>query len=67
MNNPLTFPLRVWANLSLFTINPREIFHPSKWNKGYVSRETWSSANTCSGGPHGGRRGGGEEGPSADS
>lgn len=40
MNNSLTFPLHVWVNISLFTINPREIFHPSKWNKGYVSRET---------------------------
>lgn len=48
MNNPLTFTLRVWVSISLFTINPREIFHPSKWNKGYVSRETLSSANTCS-------------------
>ena len=56
MNNPMTFPLRVWVNISLFTINPREIFHPSKWNKGYVSRETLSSANTCSRGQMEGRQ-----------
>lgn len=40
MNNLLTFPLCVWVSLSLFTVNRGAIFHPSKWNQGYVSIET---------------------------
>lgn len=40
MNNRPTFPPCVWVSLSLFTVNRRVIFHPSKWNQGYVSIET---------------------------
>lgn len=40
MNNLLTFPQCVWVILSLFTVNRGVIFHPSKWNQGYVSIET---------------------------
>lgn len=46
MNNLLTFPRCVWVSLSLFTVNRRVIFHPSKWNQGYVSIETSPARGT---------------------